>query len=522
MSEDTPADSWFFGEFRLNGSGLFRLTRTGNEKPVSLGTRALDILLLLARRHGEVVSKDAILQTVWAGTAIEENNLTVQISALRRVLDRNRKRGSCIQTIAGRGYRFAATTTNAKPIAEAGISEPPLPAKPSVAVLPFANLSSDPGQDYFADGMVDEITTALARNRALFVIARHSAFTYKGQAIDVKQVGRQLGVRYLLQGSVRRSSSHLRVTAQLVDASTGEQLWSDHFDGALTDVFELQEKVAFEAAGIIEIALTRAETGRSMQRKKTDLTTYDLYLRATTVAWTWNRTNMIAALDLLGRAIKRDPDYGPALALASGCYTNLHIGQLTADLDGARREALDFARRALRSAGDDPNVLGYAALAFGYFDEDIGAAIALVDRAIELNPSSARGWATRAWLVLWAGRPEVAIADFATTLRLSPREIAPNWLIGMGIAYFFMHRFTDAERMLLQSLQGHPNWPPTYRFLAACYAHTGRIEEARRTVEQLKNLTSVLAPALEHWRKTEHQDFYMRGLRLAIGDAEQP
>jgi TolB-like protein/class 3 adenylate cyclase len=222
-----------------------------------------------------------------------------------------------------------------------------LPDKPSIAVLPFQNMSGDPEQEYFADGMVEEIITALSRIRWLFVIARNSSFTYKGQSVDVKQVGRELGVRYVLEGSVRKAGQRVRITGQLIDATTGAHLWADRFDGSLEDIFELQDKVATSVAGVIEPTLQAAEILRSGERPTSDLTAYDLYLRALSHAYTWEKSDIITALDLLRQAIERDSHYGPALALAALCHYNLHVGGWTNDPDLNRREGVDLARQAL-------------------------------------------------------------------------------------------------------------------------------------------------------------------------------
>jgi TolB-like protein len=296
----------------------------------------------------------------------------------------------------------------------------PLPDKPSIAVLPFANMSGDPEQEYFADGMVEEIITALSRIRWLFVIARNSSFTYKRQVVDVKQVGRELGVRYVLEGSVRKAGGRMRITAQLIEAATGANLWADRFDGSLDDVFELQDKVAVSVAGVIEPELQTAEVGRSAERPTNDLTAYDLFLRALPRAESGEKDGIVEALDLLGRAVERDPRYGPALGLAARCHNRLHVSGWTDDPETTRRKGVDLARRALRVARDDPGVLSMAAYVFGYFGEDIGTAISLIDRSLELNPSFGRGWGSSGWLRLWAGQPDRAIAHFEN--RLAPQS----------------------------------------------------------------------------------------------------
>jgi adenylate cyclase len=301
-------------------------------------------------------------------------------------------------------------------------------------------MSGDPEQEYFVDGMVEEITTALSRIRWLFVIARNSSFTYKRQTVDVKQVGRELGVRYVLEGSVRKAGNRVRITAQLIDAVTGTHLWADRFDGSLEDVFELQDKVASSVAGVIEPALQAAETARSAGRPTDDLTAYDLYLRAYAMVWS-SAKQIPEALRLMEQAIARDPRYGPALAWAAACCQRLLYDNRSEDPAADRLKGAEFARRALEVAGDDPGVLTNAAVALAGFGEDIGAMTALVDRALALNPNFARGWHISGVLRLWAGQPDIAIEHAEAALRLSPRARIGTSLLIVGSAHFFRRRF---------------------------------------------------------------------------------
>jgi TolB-like protein/class 3 adenylate cyclase len=391
-----------------------------------------------------------------------------------------------------------------------------LPEKPSIAVLPFQNMSADPEQEYFADGMVEEIITALSRIRWLFIIARNSSFTYKGKPVEVKQVGRELGVRYVLEGSVRKAGQKVRITGQLIDAVTGAHLWADRFDGSLQDVFELQDQVAVSVAGIVEPTLQVAETCRSAERPTSDLTAYDLYLRALSLTHTWEKGDIIAALDLLRRAVEHDPHYGPALGLAAFCHFNLHVNGWTNDPELSRRSGVDLCRQVLRVTSDDPRALRWTAQTVAYFGEDIGAAIELIDRALALNPSFADGYVTSGTLRLWVGQPELAIDHFETSMRLSPHTRRTcTVLIGMG--HFFAQRFEEAAALLLRSLQERPGWAPTYRFLAACYAHMGRLDEAEETIKRLRAISSIVVPDATHWRSPEHRELFLSGLRLAAG-----
>src|ERR1700736_1471391 len=499
MQTLAPSDIFLFEGFRLDRcGGLSRRDDSGGFAPVAIGSRALDILGVLIERAGEVLSKDEIIAAVWPGTVVEDSNLTVQISALRRVLDRGRSEGSCIQTVAGRGYRFVASVTRvgsaSPPIpfpvsgnrgGGSGVEDGrgasaallPLPDRPSIAVLPFSNLSGDPEQEYFADGMVEEIITVLSHIRWLLVLARNSSFTYKGQAIDVKQVGRELGVRYVLEGSVRKAGNRVRIAGQLIEAETGAHLWADRFDGSLEDVFDLQDKVASSVAGVIEPTLQAAETARSASRRTSDLSAYDLYLRAYAMYSTHRM--MSQALALLEEAIARDPHYGPALGLAAQCCQHLATSFNARDRDAIGPKGIDFGRRAIEAAGDDPGVLADAAMALAVLGEDLDAMIVLVDRALAFNPSFARGWYISGFLRLWAGQTNLAIEHGEMASRLSPPARAGDEAYLIGAALFFGRRFEEAVPKLWVAIEGMPVFTNPYRYLAACYAHMGLFDEAR-------------------------------------------
>jgi adenylate cyclase len=562
----SSADIFLFEGFRLDRHGLFRRDEGVGVASVEIGSRALDVLGVLVARSGDLVSKDEILAAVWPRMAVEENNLTVQISSLRRILDHGRAEGSCIQTVPRRGYRFVTPVTRVEPatppvsdgsgrsiagdrqsrdpgglgqiddvpqvhtsrvgyrvVTAAGSSitrvtaGPDLPDKPSIAILPFANISGGPEQEYFADGMVEEIITALSRIRWLFVIARNSSFTYKGQSIDVKRVGRELGVRYVLEGSVRKAGDRVRINTQLIDTLGGTHLWADRFDGSLEDVFELQDNVAISVAGVIEPALQAAEAARSASRPTNDLTAYDLYLRAYAMLLSSAR-QIPEALRLMEQAIARDPHYGPALAWAAICCFRLIGDGQSEDREADGLKGADFARRALEVAGDDPGILANAALALASFGEDIGATMALVDRALALNPNFARGWHISGILRLWAGQPDIAIEHSETALRLSPRARVGASVSTIGAAHFASRRFDQAVPKLLLAIQDDPTHPQTHRFLAACYAHMGLLGEAREVVVRLRALTPVAVRAAQ-FRNAEHGELFLSGLRLAAGEA---
>ncbi|HKQ88242.1 MAG TPA: winged helix-turn-helix domain-containing protein [Candidatus Acidoferrales bacterium] len=310
---------------------MFRREESGGFVPLKVGSRAEDILGILIEKGGDLVSKDEIIAKVWSGTIVEESNLTVQISTLRRFLD-DRSAESCIQTVPGRGYRFVAPITrcatdisgtpagiDAAPpsgvtaiVAEEPEGPLPLPDRPSIAVLPFANMSADAEQDYFADGISEDIITGLSKLHWFFVIARNSSFTYKGRAVDIRQVGRELGVRYVLEGSVRKGGNRVRITAQLIDAVSGKHLWADRYDGELVDIFALQDEITRKVVAAIEPKLMEAEGIRSQNRSPKDLGAWDMLIRASSLFWRLTKDESQAAIALLKQLIERHPLYAPA------------------------------------------------------------------------------------------------------------------------------------------------------------------------------------------------------------------
>ena len=498
-----------FGEHRLDIER--RELRHGAEL-VDVEPKVFDLLAFLVLHRDRVVSKDDLLQAVWDGRIVSELALTTRLNAARRALGDNGAAQRLIRTFTRKGVRFVGEVTE--------MPEPAAPAaadQPSIAVLPFRNISGDPEQEYFVDGMVEEIITALSRIRWLFVIAGNSSFTDKGQAVEVKRVGRELGVRYVLEGSVRKGGNRVRITGQLIDAATGAHLWADHFDGSLEDVFDLQDRVASSVAGVIEPVLQAIETARSATRPTSDLTAYDLYLRAYAMFLSSAR-QFPAALRLMEQAIARDPHYGPALAWAAICCFRLILDSRSEDPAGDRLKGADFARRALEGAGDDPAVLANAAVALAFFGEDIGAMMALVDRALALNPNFARGWHTGGMLRVWAGQSDSAIEYLEAALRLSPCARIGTSANLIGLAHLFARRFDQAVPKLLLAIQDDPSFPAPYRFLAAGYAHLGRLDDARETIARLLAITAVVIPDASHFRIPEHRELLLSGLRLTLGE----
>jgi len=490
------------------------------------------LLRILIDRAGAPVSKDALTEAAWPGLAVEDSNLTVQIAALRRALGEVPGGESWIATLPRRGYRFAgaavtksedrvpATPTMDAATRPASMIALALPDQPSIAVLPFENLSGDPEQRYFVDGMVEEIITALSRIPWLFVIARNSSFTYKGQAVDVKQIGRELGVGYVLEGSVRKAEGRVRITAQLIEADTATHLWADRFDGSLEDVFDLQDQVAISVAGRIEPAVRTAEIRRALDRPRRDPTAYDLFLRALRATLSWEKNDYLEALEWLSQAIKQDDTYGPALALSAVYLMALNQNGWVDDPEATRQKAIWLARRAVRHAGTDAGTIARAAWALAYAGEDINAAIALMDQSLHINPSFADGWRWSGWLRLWAGFPDMAIDHLKKSLRLDPLDPARAISLPTGVAHFFARRLDQARTTLLRSFHEHPNWAPTSCFLASCYAHLGQLDEAKIIIKRLRALTPVVRPNADLWRDSEQREFYLSGLQLAMSETE--
>jgi adenylate cyclase len=361
-----------------------------------------------------------------------------------------------------------------------------LPDKPSIAVLPFVNMSGDPEQEYFADGMVEEIITALSRIRWLFVIARNSTFTYKGRAVDVKQIGRELGVRYVLEGSVRKGGNRVRITAQLIDATNGAHLWADRFDGTLEDVFDLQDRVASGVAGVIEPRLRQAEIGRARRKRPDNLDAYDLYLRALPFAFTAMPATADKALDLLEQALAIEPEYGAAHAFIAFCHENRY---LRAKREDAKLAALHHARIALATGGDDTTALALGAFIVGIFERDYETAFNAFDKAFALNPSSALAFGLSSLIRAWSGDSATAIEHAGRALRLSPFDpLSYNAYNGLAYAHFFAGRLDEAGSAAGMAVRANPRFSIPWILRTAVFAKTGRIDDAKASAQRVLDL----------------------------------
>jgi adenylate cyclase len=366
-------------------------------------------------------------------------------------------------------------------------SPPPLPDKPSIAVLPFENLSGDPEQEYFADGMVEEIITALSRFKWLFVIARNSSFTFKRKAVDIKEVGRKLGVRYVLEGSVRKASGKVRITGQLIDAITGAHIWAERFERDLTDVFALQDEVTVAVVSAVQPKLLQTEIGVAARRRPENLTAYDYYLRALPHYYLTSREGLAEVIRLAHRALELDPRFGLVAVLAGVCHMRNVLWGYAADPQFERKEAVRLARLALSvDDGDDAEILARAALTLAYMVSDVETEIEMADRAVALNPNSRNTWGCRGWVYRVAGLQQEAVRSFELAMRISPLDpLLHQEFAGMGLALVELRRFDEAIVAAKKALRRSPSFPVAYRCLASAYAYLGRDTEAREAAARL-------------------------------------
>jgi TolB-like protein/class 3 adenylate cyclase len=397
-----------------------------------------------------------------------------------------------------------------------------LPDKPSIAVLPFANLSSDPEQDYFADGMVEDIITALSHFKALFVTARNSSFTYKGRAVDVKQVGRELGVRYVLEGSVRKAANRVRITGQLVDTATGAHLWAERFDGGLSDVFDLQDQVTESVVGAIAPAVEKAEIERAKRKPTESLDAYALYLRGLAAYYQFgDRQANDEALRLFNSAIELDPDFASAYARAASCYVMAKINGWFSGTPNEIAETTRLAQRAVELGKDDAIALATSGHALVYVVRDLEVGAALIDRALVLNSNLAEAWNWGGWVKNWLGEPERAIERFARAMRLSPLDPRlTSMRTGTAYAHFFLGRYDEAASWAAMALQDSQGYQPGLRIAAASNAMAGRPEQAHKAMARLRELNpelrvSTLKDVLAPHRRAEDLSRYEEGLRRA-------
>jgi TolB-like protein len=520
---------YLFNDFALDTDR--RELRRG-AKLVSVAPQVFDLLEYLIRNRDHVVSKDDLMASIWHGRIVSDSALSTRINAVRFAIDDTGEDQHLIRTLPRKGVRFiGAVREGQKPMQESeGATAPDhlgralaLPDKPSIAVLPFANMSGDPEQDYFADGMAEEIITALSRCSWLFVIARNSSFTYKGKAVDVRQVGRELGVRYILEGSVRCAGDRLRFTGQLIDATTGGHIWADRFEGNLGNVFDLQDRFTASVVAAIEPKLQLAEIARLKHKPASNLDAYDLLLRAQQCEYEFRAQSHAAALNYLKQALAIEPNYASAMALAALCHAERRDQSWMTDPDMEAREALDLASRAVELGKDDANVLWMGGYAILRFQMDQPRARQLIRHSLELNPNCAIACAIAGEMEANWGNTGEALELISRAMRLSPRD-PRAWFITskMAWAYHVKGQYDEAVAAARTVLNQNPRSAYALRFLAASLAKLDQLKDGAQAIQEVLKIEPGLTLTKLRARLMFIEDNIWRDYSAALRSAGLP
>jgi len=507
---------YLFADFALDADRRELLRGT---TAVEVEPQVFDLLLYLVMNREHVVSRDDLLASVWQGRIVSESALSTRINAVRAALGDSGQDQRFIKTLPRRGVRFVGAVRQEDRAAPATAELPPARSdRPSIAVLPFLNLSGDPDQDYFADGIVEDITTALSRNRAFFVIARNSSFIYKGAPVDTKQVARDLGVRYVLEGSVRKTAARVRVTGQLIEAASGRHLWADKFDGDIAGIFEMQDQLVARVVGAIAPRLERAEMERAKQGAPGDLAAYDLYLRGLAHWNRWTKEDNAAALQSFRTAIDKDREFSTPYGMALACHLIGKANNWVRDVDD--RDIVRLIERAADIGTDDPVALCWAGHAHAFFFGDVDRALLLIDRALEIDVNLAIAWQRSGWVRGYSGDAEGAIISLNNAIRLNPLD--PRVFLthsAMAFAHFIAGRDDEASRWAATALHVKPNWPPALRVAMACNGMLGREDEARRALHAYlaNDPDATIAKVCSNYpfRRDEDRQRLVEGLRKA-------
>jgi adenylate cyclase len=478
-----------------------RELRRGSET-VAVEPQVFDLLSYLVKNHERVVSNDDLIASIWDGRIVSEATLTSRVYAARKAIGDSGRDQKLIRTIPRKGHRFvgevqtqsigqesAAKTVGSLPSSIGDETGPalPIPDRPGIAVLPFANVSGDQEHEYFSDGISEDIITALSRLRWPFVISRNSSFIYKGKAVHLKQVGEELGVGYVVEGSVRKSGDQVRITVQLSDVATGRHIWAERYDRALADVFAVQDEITEAIVGAIHPSLILAEIERTKRKRPESLDAYECVLRAYPHIWAFDPNANETALAHLSRAIEIEADYPLALALAAWCRAREIIYLWTPKPEPVKSEALRLARLAGDMSSDDPMVLTALCAAHSVVG-DLEIASALIDKAVALDPNCAMAWNRSGWVNAYLDRPEVAIQHFQRAIKLSPFDpMNFNCFFGIRNAHFAAGRYDEALAWCKKGMVERPDlvWP--LRSMAASLALLGRVSEAREAVQRLRH-----------------------------------
>jgi TolB-like protein len=497
-----------FGPFVFDRERM-ALWREG--RPVAIGGRAAALLAALLDADGAAVSKSALLEAAWPGKVVEEGNLTAQIRALRRALGLGRGGTDWIATVERVGYRLLRP--EAAPRARTG-------GRPLVAVLPFANMSADPEQDHFADGIVDDIITALSRFKSFAVVARNSSFVYKGRAVDVREIAKDLGVRYVLEGSVQRAGERVRVNTQLIDAASAAHLWAEHFDSRLEDIFDLEDRITESVIGLIEPQIRKAEIERARRKRTESLDAWDLFMQALPMVYSMNVPSYTEAIGLLRRAVAQDPAFAQALVLAAWAHEKRFTfgGTAPPGVDD-RQTCLALADQALEADADDPIVLvlvGYFRILFRH--DYTG--MALCERALALNPNNLLVLNIAGIAHLFGGDLDESLFCHVRALELSPG--APDNYVslhGVAAAHYMAGRFEEAIAWAERSIELNKGHIYNYLFIACSNAQLDRPAEAQTALRSALALWPDLTIALEmegtSMRFPERDALWVDGLRKA-------
>jgi TolB-like protein len=480
-----------FEDFSLDATR--RELRRGGDL-VSLEPQVFDLLVYLVRNRDRVVSKDDMIAAVWGGRIVSESALTNRINAARAAVGDSGEAQRLIKTLQRKGIRFVgAVREEQRPSVAAAAppaADPPptalaLPDRPSIAVLPFENMSGDAEQEYFASGMAEEIITALSRCGWLFVIARNSSFTYKGKAVDVRQVGRELGVRYVLEGSVRRAGSRIRFGAQLAEATNGAHIWADRFDGDMSDVFELQDRITESVVAAIAPKVQFAEFARLKQKPVSSLDAYDLYLRALQLDYESTEESLDDAIRCLDRAVSLDPAFAPAMALASFCYAERAFQAWAKDFAAENAEALRLANRAVALDPQNAEVLWMSAYPIAFLGADLGRGKELFDRSLAINPNSPMALTMSCWAETNMGNTVLSMERLARARRLSPRD-PHEWMMSMttGMVHMWAHEFPESVAWLERAIRQNPRALPALRCLIVGLVYTNEKERAAEVARE--------------------------------------
>jgi TolB-like protein/tetratricopeptide (TPR) repeat protein len=470
-------------------------------RPLPLEPQVFDLLAYLLQNRDRVVSRDDLMASIWKGRVVSESALSTRINAVRQAIGDRGDQQRWLKTLPRKGLRFAGDVREVSAPTAA-----PAPERPALAVLPFANLSGDAREDYFADGIAEEIITALSRCSDLLVIARNSSFTYRGRHVDVRQIGRELGVRYVLEGSVRRAGDQLRITGQLSEAATGAEIWAERFDGDAREVFDLQDRIASSVVCAIEPTVLRAEIGRLKRGPVQHVDAYNLLLRARALEYEYTDESLAHAVAALEQALVLDPGHAPAMALAAYCLAERRQQGWAKDAAAETARGMYLATRAVELSGDDPNVLWMAAFAIRVLGSDALRGRELARRSLQLNPNSALALTTAAFAETFLGRPSDALEMLKRAELLNPRD-PKAWYAAAAaaLAHFVAGDDDQAAACARRALAQNPRFAPTVRVLAASLARRGNTAQASKAVEDLLRI---------------EPDLTLRKLRARMGHME--